>query len=633
MGGSAPDMGLGITLDSISNVYTTGFFTGTADFNPGAGTNNLTATGGEDVFIQKMDSSGNFQWSRSFGSAGNDEGHSIAVDRAGYVYVTGFFSGTVDFDPSPALFNLTASGSDDIFIVKLNPSGNFVWAKRMGGANIDVGNCVIIDENFRLVLCGSFMATTDFDPGVGVQNLTSAGNKDIFIEQMDSSGNFLWVRKIGGTGIDIGYAAAFMQSGSLVCTGLFSGTVDFDPGLGVSNRVSAGSTDIFIFRTDPGGNFIWANCYGSTLEDQGNSLAIDPNGNIHSTGFYMGTVDFDPGVGILNLPTIGGNVVFLHKSDSMGNVLWAKQAGRGPGTTFWNNAVGLDIQGNVYKAGYFLGTVDFDPGPGVRSFTSSAADIVVEKFDSSGNFLWAGQFQALSNNERGLGIAISPTGGVYFTGGFSGSTDFNPGVLPGQIYGLTPVPISNFDIFVCKLKQSFSAVLGLFSITGFREGNHVSLQWVVPNFTEGQFFSVEGSKNGTDFARVGRLDILQRGSENSGYVFHLALEDSYVRFFRVVLVDVDGNEVVSDVIELSPATPSVTLYPNPTLDGTFTIYADDEFSNAKIEVFDCGGKLVHQDIMPSTFSYHMDRELTQGMYLLNLTSAAGKRRAFRLLIK
>ncbi len=181
MGGADPDYGLSIALDGSGNVYTTGFFEGTADFDPGAGVFNLTSAGYRDIYISKLDASGNFVWAKAMGGAFDDLGSSIAIDGSGNVYTTGYFSGTVDFDPGAGVFNLTSAGFEDIFISKLDASGNFVWANAMGGADPDYGSSIALDGSGNVYTTGFFEGTADFDPGAGVANLTSAGSSDIFV--------------------------------------------------------------------------------------------------------------------------------------------------------------------------------------------------------------------------------------------------------------------------------------------------------------------------------------------------------------------------------------------------------------------------------------------------------------------
>ncbi|PHX82007.1 MAG: hypothetical protein CK539_06890, partial [Flavobacteriales bacterium] len=182
MGGSSSDFSICIALDGSGNVYTTGYFGGLADFDPGAGVANLTSAGSTDIFISKLDASGNFVWANAMGGIGDDGGYSIALDGSGNVYTTGLFRGTADFDPGAGLANLTSSGTYDIFISKLDASGNFVWAKAMGGTGSEsVGGSIALDGSGNVYTAGYFLGTVDFDPGAGLANLTSSGIYDIFI--------------------------------------------------------------------------------------------------------------------------------------------------------------------------------------------------------------------------------------------------------------------------------------------------------------------------------------------------------------------------------------------------------------------------------------------------------------------
>jgi len=181
MGGYFSDIGQSIALDGSGNVYTTGYFRGIADFDPGAGVTNLTSAGSYDIFISKLDASGNFVWAKAIGGLTNDLVFSIALDGSGNVYTTGSFEGTVDFDPAAGFYNLTSVGNADIFISKLDASGNFVWANAMGGTDMENGYSIALDGSGNVYTTGVFAGTADFDPGTGVANLTSAGFYDIFV--------------------------------------------------------------------------------------------------------------------------------------------------------------------------------------------------------------------------------------------------------------------------------------------------------------------------------------------------------------------------------------------------------------------------------------------------------------------
>src|SRR5262249_14945501 len=159
------DIGYSIAVDASGNVYTTGFFHGTVDFDPGSGTKNLVATGSNtDIFISKLDASGNYVWAKKIGGNTADIGYSIAFDASGNVYTTGSFQGTVDFDPGTGTQNLVASGSTEIFISELDASGNFVLAKHMGGGLYGYGQCIKVDASGNIYTTGYFSGTADFDP-------------------------------------------------------------------------------------------------------------------------------------------------------------------------------------------------------------------------------------------------------------------------------------------------------------------------------------------------------------------------------------------------------------------------------------------------------------------------------------
>jgi Secretion system C-terminal sorting domain/Beta-propeller repeat len=369
IGGTNYDLGSSIALDGSGNVYTTGYFEGTADFDPGVGISNLTSVGSYDIFISKLDASGNFLWAKNMGGTSFDFGNSIVLDGSGNVYITGYFLGIANFNLGTGTNILTSSGGMDIFISKLDTAGNFLWVKSMGGTSGDRSNSIALDGSGNVYTTGSFQGTADFDPGAGTSNLTSTGsNPDIFISKLDTAGNFLWAKSIGGTQIDEGISIVVDGSGNVYTTGLFRGAVDFDPGVGTNNLTSAGDRDIFVSKLDAAGNFLWAKSMGGTSIDIGSSIAVDGSGNGYITGLFFGTVDFDPGMGTSNLTSAGGSGdIFISKLDAAGNFLWAKNIG---GTSFDGaNSITLDGSGNVYLTGAFSGTVDFDLGVGTSNLT------------------------------------------------------------------------------------------------------------------------------------------------------------------------------------------------------------------------------------------------------------------------
>ena len=471
------DVGNSVVVDAFGNVYITGGFQGTVDFDPGPGVFNLTPNGAADIFVCKLDSSGNFIWAKAMGGPSNinyDRGSSITIDAAGSgeIYATGVFDSIADFDPGPGIFNLTAVGGLDIFILKLDTSGNFIWAKAIGGTNLEYtnpGNSIAIDPagSGDIYAAGYFSDTVDFDPGPGVFNLIANGTYDIFILKLDSSGNFVWAKKMGGLYDDRATSIFLDASANIYTTGIFSGTADFDPGVATFNLVSTllNEYDIFISKLDSVGNFIWAKQISGTSYKYGYSLALDPAGNVYSTGRFWGTVDLDPGIGVYNLITpVLSSGVYVSKLDNNGNFLWARQmSGIGPGGGGVGRAIAVDTFGNSYTSGVFSGTIDFDPNVGIDSLASAGFDdIFITKLDSSGNFIWAKKAGGTGPDAL-ASIYLDLNSKVHVTGFFAGpSITFGPIVLADadstNSYG---------DIFIAKLDKTI--------ITGNDERNNLTL--------------------------------------------------------------------------------------------------------------------------------------------------------------
>ena len=265
---SATAIGETTVSDASGNLFITGRFTGTIDFDPGAGTFNMTpGTTAGDAFIVKLDVDGNFVWAKQFGGTDITWGRDVTIDGSGNVYSTGIFQGTIDFDPGSATFNLTSAGSYDAFVVKLDPSGDFIWARRLGGPNQEDAIEIEVDKDGNVITIGVFVGpgAADFDPGSGTFNLSPAGLQgNVYISKLDSDGDFVFALKIGNTQGTGGRALETDASGNVYIACEFKNTVDADPGTGTLNLTSAGDADVFFSKLDANGNLIWAKKIGGT---------------------------------------------------------------------------------------------------------------------------------------------------------------------------------------------------------------------------------------------------------------------------------------------------------------------------------------------------------------------------------
>jgi len=442
IGGIGSDLGQSIAVDLEGNSYICGNFTGTVDFDPGPGSYSLT--GNDDAFISKFDALGNFKWAKQFKGSGTVEtAYSVTIDVDGNIFSTGIFTNEVDFDPGPGIYNLTSVNTwGDVFISKLDATGNFVWAKQFGGAGYDAGKSIAVDQLGNVYTTGVFDTNdVDFDPGSGIFILNGFLG-ETFISKLDASGNFIWARQIGAEDVE---SLALDANGNVYTTGKFSGTQDFDPGVSTYSLTAIGRDEIFISKLDASGNFVWAKQLGGTgYYDYGQSIAVDILGNVYTTGEFQETADFDPGPAIYSMTSTGLSA-FISKLDAYGNFVWAKQLlGNG-------NVVGysitVDKNSNVYTTGTFTGIADFDPGSTNYNLSSAGNDdIFISKLDVSGNFVWAKRIGG-SNTDLANCIKVDKFTNIYLSGYFQGTCNFNTNSQP---YNLTSS--GSNDVFITKLK-------------------------------------------------------------------------------------------------------------------------------------------------------------------------------------
>ena len=380
IGGTATESGEDIAIDNLGNVYITGYFLGTVDFDPGSTVLDLSSNGLKDIFIAKFNPNGNLVWAKSFGGSSNDVGQSISLGGLGNVFATGYFEGIADFNPGPATLNLMSEGGRDIFICKLTDGGSFVWAKSMGGTGNDESNAIESDLTGNTYITGGFESTADFNPSSSVYNLASQGSKDIFIAKYNTLGNLVWAQGIGGSYSDEGNALGIDVSGNVYATGNFGGLADFDPDSTGTYTLNAQSPQApFINKLNGNGQFVWAKHMSGPIGGAGRAISLDSVGNIYATGYFSGTMDFDPNLGTYIFSSNGSSDVYVSALNENGDFMWANSFGG----IYNDNAhsISVDDNGSIVVTGEFYETVDFDPDTTQLLLTSAGGtDIFVLQF-------------------------------------------------------------------------------------------------------------------------------------------------------------------------------------------------------------------------------------------------------------
>jgi PKD repeat protein len=279
-GGQYDDAPSAAAVDTAGNVYLTGYFRGTCDF--GGGPLTVPFTSDLDVFVAKLDPSGNHLWSKNFTNDGNDRGYGIATDSAGNVVVAGTFSNTIDFgggemDSPNAML--------DVFVVKLSPAGAHLWSRHIGTAVASEGvNGVAIDLAGNVVIAGNVIAEVDFGGG----SLGALGASDAYVAKYAPNGNHIWSRRFGGAGNDYASAVAVDGSGNVAVAGSFESNALF---AGIP-LLSAGQSDAYVLKLDPSGTNPSVRQLGGTSADVGQGVVIAPSGSLVTAGYFYGSGSF-----------------------------------------------------------------------------------------------------------------------------------------------------------------------------------------------------------------------------------------------------------------------------------------------------------------------------------------------------
>jgi hypothetical protein len=309
--------------------------------------------GNYDAWLIKTDSVGNIEWNMTYGGSQEDQFSDMIKTNDGGFILSGW---TASF----------GAGNYDAFLMKVNASGAILWNQTYGGTGSDQAI--------------SFIQTSDGGYAVaGMTNSSGAGNQDFWIFKTDATGNMLWNKTYGGSGAETIGGQAIVQNAD--------GGYTF---VGRTPSFGAGGTDVWLIRTDSGGNALWNKTYGGTGNDAGNCIVQTNDG-----GYALFGPTSSYGVG-------GSQDAWLIKTDANGNMIWNKTYG-GTGSEFCL---------------YLLQTIDggFAFCGSENSFGAGGTDVWFVKTDAVGNMLWQKTFGG-PNNEDAYSMIQTGDGSFMLAGG------------------------------------------------------------------------------------------------------------------------------------------------------------------------------------------------------------------------
>ncbi|MDC0666629.1 nucleotide-binding protein [Nannocystis radixulma] len=404
-GQGSDDEGVRVAFDPAGNLFLAARNDGGAlDFGGGP----LVNAGNYDVYLAKFAPDGTHLWSKRFGDADIQgyTGLALATTPAGHVVLGGEFVGTIDFGGGP--LQQAQPQFVSMFLAELDAAGDHVWSEAYhSGEDVGVHDLAIAPDG-HILLGGYFYVSLD----LGGPELVSGGSFDAFVAKLTATGEHVWSRGFGEAEGQIALGVEVDAAGGVYLSGFYYGTID----AGLGPHVSAGQSDIFLFKLDPDGDTAWSRSFGDSQGQTSRSLAIDSKGRVTLCGETSGVVDF--GGGPLD---VGSNVGYLAQFDGTGAHMWSRTT-CAPGSSM-HGRVATDGNDNLVLGLPFGGNCDLGGGPLV---SAGGPDLLVAKFNATGQHVWSQRFGDASA-QNGLDAAGAPDGHVAAAGTFTGTIDFGAG--------------------------------------------------------------------------------------------------------------------------------------------------------------------------------------------------------------
>jgi hypothetical protein len=536
MGGPNPDQVTGVAVDASGNAIVTGFFNGTAYFDP----TNLVATSSHETFIAKYAPNGALVWAARCGGSGPAAWGGVAVDGAGNLFVTGSLSGAGTFGQT----NLSSAGSFDAFVVKLTPGGEFVWVRAFGGRGYAYGRAIAAEASGRVVIAGAFSDTMM----VGQQCLLARGGEDVFALQLDAGGHPLWAQRGGGGSGDTAFAVALDRHGNSFVGGYFSGSAPFE----TTNLLSQGGADLLVIKYDPAGRELWARGLAGNSDEVIYGLAADSAGAVHVTGYFSSS---PLTIGVTNLFWNGSYDAFAAKLSSEGHPLWALRLGAN--SHDYGYAVALDAMGNLHWVGQFGGNVVL---ANTNLNNPSSEGLFVTRWNRDLPIFTAQPVGAvvMEGTELTLSAAVTGTGPLAFQWAQNGETI--PGATNGPSLPLFAATwhTGDYRLIACNYEGCVTSAVASVIVYTLAEGvDEPGLIWTsgghAPWFNQTNF-----TFDGVDALRSGPMTNSQqswlqtqvRGTARVSFQWRISSENGY-DFLRFAINGVEVTNT-SGKIEWKP---------------------------------------------------------------------------------
>ena len=582
--------------DAQGNVYVTGTFGGRLSFGALTLSSRLSNL---DVFVAKYDVAGNCQWAVSAGGDLPDYGMGLALDATGNVYLTGMYASPAQFGPQIAL--PAPVGRADVFVAKLDPAGNWLWATNGGGAEDDNGAALAVNAAGTLTLAGNVgVGPTNFGPVPLANSAARAG----FVAHLDANGNWLAAAAIEGAAIE---DVALDAVGNAYVCGSFAGA-SVRVGSSTLVNAAASTSDSFVAKLTPAGSWQWATRGGGGGPDRAQAVAVTGNGEVYITGGFSGSAVFGPAVLASQGPAFD---IYAASLDATGAWRWATQAGGTDAEA--GSDLALDSSGQPVITGeFFSPSIQFGATAFALSGTQGRSDAFVAKLDAAGAWQWA-LGSSGAGEETGHALALDADGGMYLLGTYLGVGQFGAATLPGASFFSR--------VFLAKV---------------YDQGALAVVATLAPSSgTPGQAVTLTGS------GLAGTTAVWFNGRPAASFAVQSATQLTAVVPAGVMAGPVSvrtaagtsnsSTSFVPTVLSVGqlPRTSQMALHPNPA---NSDVFASGLAPGRAVQLVDALGRVVRETTVSGTGAVSV-LGMAPGHYLLRTTVAQGRQVAGRVLVE
>ncbi|AHF92926.1 calcium-binding protein [Opitutaceae bacterium TAV5] len=436
----------GIVTDASGNIYVVGYLSSTAGKSISLAGVSVTAQGGNDGYVLKLNNAGAAQWVKVIGGTGSESAKSVTVDASGNVFVIGSLNGTAGQAIGLAGVSVTAQGSNDGFVLKLNSAGVGQWAKVMGSTNSDYAEKVVLDSSGNVYVSGYVNQTANQTVNLAGISVTAQGGNDGYVLKLNSAGAGQWAKILGHSNSDYVRGLAVDGSGNVYVAGELNRTANQTVNLAGITVTAQGNLDGYVLKLNSAGAGQWAKILGHSSSDYLKGLAVDGSGNVYVVGNFSRTAGQTVNLAGITVTAKGNQDGYVLKLNTAGAGQWARIIGHTDSD--YTNGLALDAANNIYIFGYISASegTPLDMA-GVNVNAISYANGYILKLDNAGASLWTKLIPAEINR-----ITLSPSNEEIVLSGYSTEENFTLGdtlILGNWMPFFVTLPISEpiIDVF------------------------------------------------------------------------------------------------------------------------------------------------------------------------------------------